>query len=426
MRHQDVVPAGIAELRRRWSRVATERLRVPLGVDEHGGPVALDLKESALGGSGPHGLCIGATGSGKSELLRTLVLGLVATHPPTELNLVLVDFKGGATFLGMSGLPHTAAVITNLADELTLVDRMADALAGEITRRQEILRAAGNLSGVNDYAAARRAGADLPPLPALFVVVDEFSELLSQRPELLDLMVMIGRLGRSLGLHLLLASQRLDEGRLRGLESHLSYQIALRTFSAAESRAVLGVPDAHQLPSAPGSAFLSTGTDELIRFRSAYVSGPSVAPPGPAGPAARRPCAYPFGIAPVPLPPDDPTPAPSPRRRLGGADRVRDRRGRAGRGRAGRAPRLAAPARRAAAARRARRAPRRAGAAAGAASGWSTGPTTSAGIRCWSTWPARPVISPSSADRGPASPPPWRRCCWRWPARTRRSRSAPT
>ena len=225
---------------------------------------------------------------------------------------MLVDFKGGATFLGMSGLPHTAAVITNLADELTLVDRMADALAGEITRRQEILRAAGNLSGVNDYAAARRAGADLPPLPALFVVVDEFSELLSQRPELLDLMVMIGRLGRSLGLHLLLASQRLDEGRLRGLESHLSYKIALRTFSAAESRAVLGVPDAHQLPSAPGSAFLSTGTDELIRFRSAYVSGPSVAPPGPAGPAARRPCAYPFGIAPVPLPPDDPTPAPTP------------------------------------------------------------------------------------------------------------------
>jgi S-DNA-T family DNA segregation ATPase FtsK/SpoIIIE len=306
---QDLSSAGVGRLRSRWARVSTERLRVPLGLDEHGGPVALDLKESALGGSGPHGLCIGATGSGKSELLRTLVLGLVATHPPTELNLVLVDFKGGATFLGMSGLPHTAAVITNLADELTLVDRMADALAGEITRRQELLRAAGNLASVTDYAAARRSGAELPPLPALFVVVDEFSELLSQRPELIDLMVMIGRLGRSLGLHLLLASQRLDEGRLRGLESHLSYRIALRTFSASESRAVLGVPDAHQLPSAPGSAFLSTGTDELIRFRSAYVSGPSTAPgPVPAGAPPRAPRAYPFGIAPVPLPPDDPTP----------------------------------------------------------------------------------------------------------------------
>jgi S-DNA-T family DNA segregation ATPase FtsK/SpoIIIE len=292
-------PAGVAALRGRWARSDADRLRVPIGVDESGAPVALDLKEAALGGSGPHGLCVGATGSGKSELLRTLVLGLAATHSSEELNLVLVDFKGGATFLGLAGLPHVSAVITNLADEIGLVDRMADALAGEITRRQELLRAAGNFVGVTDYAAARRAGADLPPLPALFVVVDEFSELLAQRPELIDLLVTIGRLGRSLGLHLLLASQRLDEGRLRGLESHLSYRIALRTFSAAESRAVLGMPDAHQLPSAPGSAFLATGTGELVRFRSAYVSGPDTAP-RQAGPALRRPRAHPFRVAPVP------------------------------------------------------------------------------------------------------------------------------
>ncbi|WP_147257396.1 type VII secretion protein EccCa [Pseudonocardia hierapolitana] len=291
-------PAGIAALRARWARSEADRLRVPIGIDESGGAVTLDLKEAALGGSGPHGLCVGATGSGKSELLRTLVLGLAATHSSEELNLVLVDFKGGATFLGLAGLPHVSAVITNLADEIGLVDRMADALAGEITRRQELLRAAGNLVGVTEYAAARRSGADLPPLPALFVVVDEFSELLAQRPELIDLLVTIGRLGRSLGLHLLLASQRLDEGRLRGLESHLSYRIALRTFSAAESRAVLGVPDAHQLPSAPGSAFLATGTGELVRFRSAYVSGPDTAPRS-AGPAPQRPRAHPFRVAPV-------------------------------------------------------------------------------------------------------------------------------
>jgi S-DNA-T family DNA segregation ATPase FtsK/SpoIIIE len=298
---------GVLALRQRWRRVDTDRLRVPIGLDGHGGPVTLDLKESAQGGSGPHGLCIGATGSGKSELLRTLVLGLAATHSSEDLNLVLVDFKGGATFLGMSALPHVSAVITNLADELALVDRMADALAGEITRRQELLRDAGNLVGVTEYAAARRAGADLPPLPALFVVVDEFSELLAQRPELLELLVTIGRLGRSLGLHLLLASQRLEEGRLRGLESHLSYRIALRTFSAAESRAVLGVPDAHQLPAAPGSAFLSTGTDELVRFRAAYVSGPA----GVArrsGPAPDR-RAHLFGIRPIARP-ADPEPEP--------------------------------------------------------------------------------------------------------------------
>jgi S-DNA-T family DNA segregation ATPase FtsK/SpoIIIE len=300
-------PGAVAVARARWRDSASDTLRVPIGVGENGEPVLLDLKESAQGGSGPHGLCIGATGSGKSELLRTLLLGLAATHSSDRLNLVLIDFKGGATFLGMADLPHVSAVITNLADELTLVDRMADALAGEITRRQEALRAAGNLSNVGEYEAKRRAGADLPPLPALLIVVDEFSEMLAQRPELVDLMVTIGRLGRSLQMHLLLASQRLDEGRLRGLESHLSYRIALRTFSPAESRAVLGVPDAYQLPPMPGSGYLALGTDELVRFRAAYVSAPQ-AVGAAAAPAALAGAARPrvFTASRVGIRPGDP------------------------------------------------------------------------------------------------------------------------
>ena len=192
---------------------------------------------------GPHGLLVGATGSGKSELLRTLVIGLAVTHSSERLNFVLVDFKGGATFLGLDRLPHTSAVITNLAEELPLVDRMYDALHGELVRRQELLRAAGNYrahSGTTSGPA--NAGRPLRPLPSLFVIVDEFSELLSTKPEFIELFVMIGRLGRSLGVHLLLASQRLEEGRLRGLETHLSYRIGLRMFSGMESRAVLGVP----------------------------------------------------------------------------------------------------------------------------------------------------------------------------------------
>ncbi len=212
----------------------------------------LDLKESAEGGMGPHGLVIGATGSGKSELLRTLVTGLAATHSSETLNLALIDFKGGATFAGMAELPHTCAVITNLSDELPLVDRMGDAINGEVVRRQELLRAAGNYASVRDYEKARDQGADLAPLPSLLVIIDEFSELLSSRPDFIDLFVMIGRLGRSLGIHLLLASQRLEEGRLRGLDSHLSYRVGLRTFSASESRSVLGVADAYQLPPVPG------------------------------------------------------------------------------------------------------------------------------------------------------------------------------
>jgi DNA segregation ATPase FtsK/SpoIIIE, S-DNA-T family len=250
------------------------QLRVPLGLDPDGNVVELDVKEAAQQGMGPHGLCIGATGSGKSELLRTVVAALAATHSSDELNFVLVDFKGGATFASLDALPHTSAVITNLADELPLVDRMRDALAGELTRRQEVLRAAGNYVSRYEYEKARAAGEPLAPMPSLLIICDEFSELLSAKPDFIDLFVMIGRLGRSLGVHLLLASQRLEEGKLRGLDTHLSYRIGLRTFSAAESRTVLGVNDAYELPNAPGHGYLKTDTQTLLRFRAAYVSGP--------------------------------------------------------------------------------------------------------------------------------------------------------
>ncbi len=248
------------------------RLQVPIGVTEDGEVIELDLKESAQGGMGPHGLLIGATGSGKSELLRTLVVALAATHSSEILNLVLVDFKGGATFLGMEKLPHTSAVITNLADELPLVDRMQDALNGEMTRRQELLRASGYAS-LFDYEKARAAGAHLVPFPVLLIIVDEFSELLSSKAEFMDLFVSIGRLGRSLGVHLLLASQRLDEGRINRVEGHLSYRIALRTFSSMESRSVIGVGKAYELPPEPGNGYLKLDTTNLVRFKSAYVSG---------------------------------------------------------------------------------------------------------------------------------------------------------
>jgi S-DNA-T family DNA segregation ATPase FtsK/SpoIIIE len=170
--------------------------------------------------------------------------------------------------------PHVAAVITNLSDKAPLVARMRDALTGEMKRRQELLCLAGNLDSVAAYQLARRTGAQLGPLPALFVIVDEFSELLSQHPDFADVFVAIGRLGRSLGMHLLLASQRLDEGRLRGLESHLSYRVCLKTLSANESRIVLGTSHAYELPGLPGAGYLRAGTDELIRFQTAYVSAP--------------------------------------------------------------------------------------------------------------------------------------------------------
>ena len=294
-------------------RPLRQQLRVPLGVAPDGSPVELDIKESAHEGMGPHGLIIGATGSGKSELLRTIVASLAVTHSPEELNFVLVDFKGGATFASLDALPHTSAVITNLSEELPLVDRMYDALDGEMVRRQELLRAAGNFQNRYDYERARAAGAPLPPLPSLLIICDEFSELLAARPAFIDLFVKIGRLGRSLGVHLLLASQRLEEGRLRGLDTHLSYRIGLRTFSAVESRIVLGVPDAYELPSAPGHGYLKD-SQAMLRFRAAYVSGPYR--PRQGTPGATRTQAYrpivPFEARYVPVPAAVAEPAPQP------------------------------------------------------------------------------------------------------------------
>ncbi len=141
-----------------WAgRSRRDRLRVPIGTTVAGAPLELDIKEAAEKGMGPHGLCIGATGSGKSEFLRTVALGMMARHSPEELNLVLIDFKGGATFSGLEPAPHVAAVITNLSDKAALVSRMREALTGEMNRRQEVLRAAGNVDGIAAYQRARRA-----------------------------------------------------------------------------------------------------------------------------------------------------------------------------------------------------------------------------------------------------------------------------
>lgn len=260
---------------RAWApRSAGDFLRVPIGVDDRGAPVLLDLKESAQLGMGPHGICIGATGSGKSELLRTLVLGLALTHPPEDLAMILVDYKGGAAFAPFLRLPHVAGVIDNLADDPQLTERARASINGEVVRRQQLLKEADNSPSIAHYRQLRRERPDLPPLPHLFLVIDEFGELLTAEPEFVDLLLTIGRIGRSIGVHLLLSSQRIEGGKLRGLDTYLSYRIGLRTFSEAESAVVLDTPDAFHLPAIPGYGFLKVDTSVYTRFRAGYVSGP--------------------------------------------------------------------------------------------------------------------------------------------------------
>ncbi|MFE9993917.1 type VII secretion protein EccCa [Streptomyces avermitilis] len=263
------------ELDRLWApRGERAFLRVPIGISDSREPVLLDLKESSELGMGPHGLCVGATGSGKSELLRTLVLALVATHPPEDLALVLVDYKGGATFAPFADLPHVAGVITNLENQAGLVERVHASLAGEVKRRQQVLKDAGNVADIGHYAALRaEKRPDLDPLPHLFVVIDEFGELLTAKPDFIDLFLSIGRIGRSIGVHLLLSSQRIEGGKLKGLDTYLSYRLGLRTFSADESRTVLDTTDAFHLPPLPGFGYLKVDTSHYERFKASYVSG---------------------------------------------------------------------------------------------------------------------------------------------------------
>ncbi|MDO5495156.1 MAG: type VII secretion protein EccCa [bacterium] len=261
-----------------WNRhTESSFLRVPIGVDDGGGQVVLDLKESAQFGMGPHGLCVGATGSGKSELLRTLVLGLLATHSPEDLSMVLVDYKGGATFAPFVNAPQVAGLITNLSDDVSLVDRVYTSLEGEILRRQELLKSAGNINDVTMYRQRRAEvlaeGGEMQPLPHLMVIIDEFGELLTARPDFIDLFLQIGRIGRSIGVHLLLSSQRIEGGKLRGLDTYLSYRLGLRTLSEGESRSVLETSDAFTLPPLPGYGYLKVDTTVYTRFRAGYVSG---------------------------------------------------------------------------------------------------------------------------------------------------------
>lgn len=264
-----------------------DRLRIPFGHELKTGEVMhLDIKEGAEFGAGPHGMLIGTTGSGKSEFLRTLILSLAATHHPDQINLLLTDFKGGSTFLGMEKLPHTAAVVTNMEEEAELVSRMGEVLTGELDRRQSILRqagiqvgAAGALSGVAEYEKHRERGADLPPLPTLFVVVDEFAELLQNHPDFLQLFDRICRVGRSLRVHLLLATQSLNTGgtRIDKLEPNLTYRIALRTTSSAESKAVIGTPEAQYISNKEsGVGFLRVGMEDPVKFQSVYTGNPYV------------------------------------------------------------------------------------------------------------------------------------------------------
>jgi S-DNA-T family DNA segregation ATPase FtsK/SpoIIIE len=186
---------------------------------------------------------------------------------------LLVDNTGSGTFGALERLPHLAGRVENLGESPDQVDRLCAVLAAEVRRRDRALREAGDLPDITAYDRRLAAGQPLAALPRLLVAIDEFDELATAWPALLDACVEVGRAGGRLGMHLLLAAQRVQERQLRGLAPLLSYRLGLRTFDPHESQALLGVPDAAALPPVPGTGLLRVGA-RLGRFRAVPVSVP--------------------------------------------------------------------------------------------------------------------------------------------------------
>lgn len=240
------VPPTAETVLARWQETE-ESLRTVVGRDTDG-PVWLDLCRD-----GPHTLIAGTTGSGKSQLLRALVAGLAANHPPSAVCFVLVDYKGGAAFAECAGLPHTVGLVTDLDPHLTR--RVLRSIDSEVRRREALFAAAG----VGDIGAYRRCR-DRPPMPRLVLVVDEFAELAEQLPDFVTGLVGIARRGRSLGLHLVLATQRAGAAVSSDIRANAALRIALRMLDEGESRSVVDCPDAAALdPALPGRAVLRRG-----------------------------------------------------------------------------------------------------------------------------------------------------------------------
>nr|WP_239157692.1 FtsK/SpoIIIE domain-containing protein [Streptomyces sp. SID13726] len=249
----------------RWAdRPASTAVLLGSGYD---GPVAFDLVKD-----GPHGLVAGTTGSGKSELLQTFVGSLAAVNRPDELTFVLVDYKGGSAFKDCVELPHTLGMVTDLDSHL--VQRALTSLSAELTRREHLLAEAG-AKDLPEYQGMRRRTPDLVPMPRLVIVIDEFATLYREIPDFIPGLVSIAQRGRSLGIHLILATQR-PAGVVNGdIRANTNLRIALRVTDPVESQDVIDTKDAVSIsPATPGRALARLAHGTVVPFQTAYAGTP--------------------------------------------------------------------------------------------------------------------------------------------------------
>lgn len=256
----DAVRAG-------WRRDGMDT-RAVIGHDGDGGFV-VDIVAD-----GPHGLIAGTTRAGKSELLQTLLASLSINNSPLDLNFLFVDYKGGPTFQDLRPLPHIAATLTNLDEHLA--ERALSSLRAELVRRQQQLSDAG-AKDLPHYRQLRAADPSLPPFPRLLIVVDEFAELKDFLPNVMDSLVGVARTGGSLGVHLLLATQRPGGGTVSGdIRANTSLRICLRVLDEEASRDVIDIPDAKQISAdRPGRAYVLSGRMRPTLIQTARITTPN-------------------------------------------------------------------------------------------------------------------------------------------------------
>ncbi|MEV4199604.1 FtsK/SpoIIIE domain-containing protein [Micromonospora globbae] len=230
------------------------------------GPFALDLKRD-----GPHALVAGTTGSGKSELLQTLVASLAVANRPDAMTFVLVDYKGGSAFKDCVLLPHTVGMVTDL--DTHLVGRALTSLTAELRRREHILAEAG-AKDIDDYVDLLRREPTRTPMPRLLIVIDEFASMIRDLPDFVTGLVNIAQRGRSLGIHLVLATQRPGGVVSPEIRANTNLRIALRVTDSSESQDVLNAPDAASISkSTPGRAFVRLAQSSLVPFQAGRVGG---------------------------------------------------------------------------------------------------------------------------------------------------------
>lgn len=248
-----------------WKKNASHKsLAVPLGVRAKDDYVYLNLHEKA---HGPHGLVAGTTGSGKSEILQSYILSLAVNFHPYEVGFLLIDYKGGGMANLFQNLPHLLGTITNLDGSESM--RALASIKSELARRQRIFNENG-VNNINQYTKMFKAGEAKQPLPHLFLISDEFAELKKEQPDFMSELVSAARIGRSLGVHLILATQKPTGVVDDQIWSNSKFKLALKVQDEADSKEVLKTPDAARITQ-PGRAYLQVGNNEIYElFQSAW------------------------------------------------------------------------------------------------------------------------------------------------------------